>query len=78
LKIDQEFVRDLPQEASSRHVVSAVVSLAKAFSLITVAEAAEDTETLELLRQLGVDRVQGYVIARPAPVNEVLGTKSSR
>jgi len=78
LKIDQEFVRDLPQEASSRHVVSAVVSLAKAFSLITVAEAAEDTETLELLRQLGVDRVQGYVIARPAPVNEVLGTNSSR
>jgi len=72
LKIDREFVRDLSQEAASRHVVSAVVSLARAFSLVTVAEAAEDEATLELLRQLGVDRVQGYVIARPAPVESVL------
>jgi PAS domain S-box-containing protein len=72
LKIDREFVRDLPQETSSRHVISAVVSLAKAFSLTTVAEAAEDEATLEILKELGVDRVQGYVIARPLPVEEVL------
>jgi EAL domain-containing protein (putative c-di-GMP-specific phosphodiesterase class I) len=79
LKIDREFVRDLSQEASSRHVVSAVVSLARAFSLVTVAEAAEDEATLELLRQLGVDRVQGYVIARPGPVESVLeGTRDRR
>jgi PAS domain S-box-containing protein len=78
LKIDQEFVRDLTQEASSRHVVSAVVSLAKAFSLITVAEAAEDEATVELLRELGVDRVQGFVIARPGPLNEVLGARAAR
>jgi len=74
LKIDREFVRDLPQEASSRHVVSAVVSLAKAFNLTTVAEAAEDEATLEILKELGVDRVQGFVIARPGPLSEVLGT----
>jgi EAL domain-containing protein (putative c-di-GMP-specific phosphodiesterase class I) len=49
-----------------------VVSLAKAFSLTTVAEAAEDEATLEILKELGVDRVQGYVIARPLPVEEVL------
>jgi PAS domain S-box-containing protein len=73
LKIDREFVWDLLQEVSSRHVVSAVVSLAKAFCLQTVAEAAEDDATIELLRELGVDRVQGYVIARPGPVDEVLG-----
>ncbi len=78
LKIDQEFVRDLTQEASSRHVVSAVVSLAKAFSLITVAEAAEDEATVELLRELGVDRAQGFVIARPGPLNEVLGAQAAR
>ena len=74
LKIDREFVRDLPQEASSRHVVSAVVSLAKAFSLTTVAEAAEDEVTLEILRELGVDCVQGYVVAYPGPLAAVLGT----
>ena len=72
LKIDRQFVCDLPLEASSRHVVSAVVSLAKAFSMQTVAEGAEDDATLELLKGLGVDLVQGFVIARPGPVAEVL------
>ena len=72
LKIDRQFVCDLAQEASSRHVVSAVVSLAKAFSMQTVAEGAEDDATLEVLKQLGVDLVQGFVIARPGPVAEVL------
>jgi PAS domain S-box-containing protein len=74
LKIDREFVLDLPQETSSRHVVSAVVSLAKAFSLQTVAEGAEDQATLDALKKLGVDYVQGYVIARPGPTAKVLGT----
>jgi len=72
LKIDREFVRDLAQETSSRHVVSAVVNLAKAFSMQTVGEGAEDDATVELLTQLGVGRAQGYVIARPGPVAEVL------
>jgi len=72
LKIEREFVRDLVQETSSRHVVSAVVSLAKAFAMQTVGEGAEDDATVELLRQLGVDRAQGYGIARPGHVAEVL------
>ena len=38
----------------------------------TVGEGAEDEATLELLKELGVDLVQGYVIARPRPVAEVL------
>ena len=78
LKIDGEFVRDLAQETSSRHVVSAVVSLAKAFGLETVAEAAEDEATLALLRDLGVDYVQGFVIARPGPVDQVLKIRADR
>ncbi len=78
IKIDREFIRDLSQEASSRHVVSAVVNLAKAFSMQTVGEGAEDAATLEILKELGVDLVQGYVIARPAPVAEVLTSATER
>jgi EAL domain-containing protein (putative c-di-GMP-specific phosphodiesterase class I) len=73
LKIDVEFVRGLPNDASSRHVVAAVVNLAKAFRLQTIAEGAEDEDTLEILKELGVDCVQGYVIARPRPVADALG-----
>jgi len=78
LKIDREFIRDLSQEASSRHVVSAVVNLTKAFSMQTVGEGAEDVATLGILKELGVDLVQGYVIARPGPAAEVLAPTTGR
>jgi PAS domain S-box-containing protein len=72
LKIDIEFVRDLPLNTSSQHVVRAVVSLAHSFGQQTVAEGVEDDATLEFLRELGVDFAQGYGIGRPAPVRDVL------
>jgi PAS domain S-box-containing protein len=73
LKIDREFVNDLVDEVSSQHVVSAVVNLAKAFGMHTIAEGAEDEQTVDLLRNLGVDHVQGYVIGRPQPISAVFG-----
>ena len=72
LKIDMEFVRDLEVNVASRHVVTAVVSLARGFGQLTVAEGVENAATAELLRELGVDHGQGYHFARPAPVCEVL------
>jgi PAS domain S-box-containing protein len=72
IKIDREFVRDLRDELSSQHVVSAVVNIAKAFGMHTVAEGAEDDDTLRLLRELGVDHVQGYIMGRPTPARETL------
>jgi EAL domain-containing protein (putative c-di-GMP-specific phosphodiesterase class I) len=65
LKIDVEFVRDLPTNRASRYVVEAVTTLARAFDLEIVAEGVEDAETLEVLRELGVDYAQGFHIARP-------------
>jgi len=72
LKIDIEFVRDLPRNAASQHVVRAVVSLARGFGQKTVAEGVEDAETLALLGELGVDLAQGYHLGRPAPAGDVL------
>ena len=72
LKIDMQFVRDLMTSSGSRHVVKAVVSLAEDFDLKTVAEGVEDADTYDLLRDLGVDFAQGYHIARPGPLHEVL------
>jgi PAS domain S-box-containing protein len=73
LKIDAEFVRDLATNDASRHVVSAVVSLARGFGQTTVAEGVEDDVTMQMVRELGVDHAQGYAIARPAPAALVLG-----
>lgn len=62
-----EFVRDATQNPVSQHVITAVVSLAGAFGIRTVAEGVEDLETLELLASLGVDETQGYYLGRPGP-----------
>jgi PAS domain S-box-containing protein len=77
LKIDREFVNDLVDEVSSQHVVSAVVNLAKAFGMHTIAEGAEDEQTVDLLCNLGVDHVQGYVVGRPQPISTVFGDDSA-
>jgi PAS domain S-box-containing protein len=73
LKIDREFVSDLVEEASSQHVVAAVVNLAKAFGMLTIAEGAEDEQTLVLLEGLGVDHVQGFAVGRPQPIGDAFG-----
>jgi diguanylate cyclase (GGDEF)-like protein/PAS domain S-box-containing protein len=70
LKLDIEFVRDLLSNDASRHVVQAVVSLARDFGSQTVAEGVEDADTLALLGELGVDHAQGFHLARPTPFTE--------
>jgi len=73
LKIDQEFVRDLDGEASpvNRHVIEAIVTLARGMGQKTVAEGVETEATLQTIRELGVDYAQGYHFARPAPADDV-------
>lgn len=68
VKIDIEFVRDLATNPGNRHVVAAIVSLAKAFGLLTIAEGVENEETLMLLRASGVDFAQGFHLGGPKPV----------
>ena len=67
LKIDREFVTALASSASDRRVVRSLVAVAREFGCATIAEGVEDGATLELLRTFGVDYVQGFHIARPAP-----------
>ena len=70
VKIDIEFVRDLPENPESQHVVKAIVNLAQGFGRKTVAEGVENEKTLELLEGLGVDYAQGFWIGRPAPLED--------
>jgi PAS domain S-box-containing protein len=73
LKIDIEFVRDLATNQANRDVVEAIVRLARAFNVRTVAEGIEDDATLECLRATGVDFGQGFYLGRPAPIGPLPG-----
>jgi EAL domain-containing protein (putative c-di-GMP-specific phosphodiesterase class I) len=68
LKIDGDFVRDLPASRNDRLVVRAIVDVARGMGRETIAEFVGDAPTLELLGVLGVDHAQGFHIGRPAPL----------
>lgn len=72
LKIDIEFVRDLATNQANRDVVEAIVRLARAFNVRTVAEGIEDDATLECVRAAGVDFGQGFYFGHPAPIGPLL------
>jgi EAL domain-containing protein (putative c-di-GMP-specific phosphodiesterase class I) len=72
LKIDRAFVAGAPQKPSARAIFESSVILAKLLGISSVAEGAEDAEDLALCRELGVDLIQGYFIAKPMPPEEFL------
>jgi diguanylate cyclase (GGDEF)-like protein/PAS domain S-box-containing protein len=73
LKIDGEFIQNLPRSSVDQRMVRAMVDVAAGLGLRTIAEFVESEQTLELLREYGVDFVQGYHVGRPRPLDELLG-----
>ncbi len=71
LKIDGEFIRNLDSSEIDQRMVSAMVEIARALGLRTIAEFVESAPVLERLREFGVDFAQGYHVGRPAPVAEL-------
>jgi diguanylate cyclase (GGDEF)-like protein/PAS domain S-box-containing protein len=69
LKIDGEFIADLPRNETNRLLVRALVGIARGLGKRTVAEFVGDAATLELLRELGVDYAQGFHVAMPQPID---------
>jgi diguanylate cyclase (GGDEF)-like protein len=72
LKIDGSFVRDILRDERAESMVRAIAQLARAMNITTVAEYVETEEIRTRVRTLGVDYGQGFAIAKPVPVNEVL------
>jgi EAL domain-containing protein (putative c-di-GMP-specific phosphodiesterase class I) len=68
VKIDGEFIRELPRAPVDREVVRAVAQLAEVLGFDTIAEGVEDHETASILRSYGVQYGQGYLYGRPAPL----------
>ena len=69
LKIDGSFIRDLPSDPIDYAMVEAIHKIGHVMNLKTVAEWVETEQTLELLREIGIDYGQGYGIAVPAPLD---------
>jgi diguanylate cyclase (GGDEF)-like protein/PAS domain S-box-containing protein len=71
LKIDQSFVRDLPDDEQDAAITTTIIAMAKNLDLKVLAEGVETKEQLQFLKEQGCDEVQGYYFSKPLSAEEV-------
>jgi diguanylate cyclase (GGDEF)-like protein/PAS domain S-box-containing protein len=72
VKLDGEFIQNLPRSEVDEHVVKAIVGVSQALGIKTVAESVADEETIALLQRHQVDYAQGYFVGKPTPLAAAL------
>ncbi|MEA1983792.1 MAG: EAL domain-containing protein [Campylobacterota bacterium] len=70
LKIDQAFVKDLPNDEEDAGITKAVIALGDDLNLKVIAEGVETQEQKEFLIENGCDNIQGYFYSKPVPADE--------
>lgn len=71
IKLDGEFIQNLSRSDFDKHMVRAIVELARSLKIKTIAESVADDETIQLLQRHGIDYAQGYHVGRPQPLSEM-------
>ena len=72
LKIDRGFVRDVTNGSEDAAIISAIVALGRTLNLEIVAEGVETVEQQEFLTNLGCSSLQGFLLGRPMPADELI------
>jgi EAL domain-containing protein (putative c-di-GMP-specific phosphodiesterase class I) len=71
IKIDQSFVYKLATDHQSKALCETIVSIGSSLDIAIVAEGVETSEQLQLLKAMGCDEIQGYLVSRPLPPEEI-------
>ena len=71
IKIDRSFVVDIMSDKGSAAIIQAITGLAAALDMETIAEGVELEEQVEMLLRNGCNNIQGYLLSRPVPIDEV-------
>jgi diguanylate cyclase len=72
VKLDRSFTQALMTSSRTEALVGGTITLAHQLGLTVVTEGVEDQDQLQLLSELGCDRVQGYLMGRPAPLTSLI------
>ena len=71
LKIDKSFIDDIPGSREDEAIVSAIVAMTESMGLDVIAEGVEREEQKVFLEQVGCNKIQGYLYAKPMPADEI-------
>ncbi len=71
LKIDRSFVQSIQSHERKQGVVKTILALGASLGATCIAEGVEEPEQLDFLRQLGCQKVQGFLLARPMPLKQL-------
>lgn len=71
LKIDRVFIKELPFDQEACAITKAIISMAKAMGLKTVAEGAETQDAVNFLKEQGADMIQGYFFSPPVTAERI-------
>lgn len=71
LKIDQDFIRGLPDDEEDSAIAKAVIALTKSLNLSVIAEGVESKEQKDFLIANGCDTIQGYFYSKPVPAHDL-------
>lgn len=74
VKIDQSFIRDIPNSPSDVAIVQSILGMATHLGLHAVAEGVETTDQADFLRDSGCNAMQGYLFCRPLPIHHWIQT----
>jgi EAL domain-containing protein (putative c-di-GMP-specific phosphodiesterase class I) len=72
LKIDRSFVHGLPHDRSDSEIVQTILDLGRRMKFQVIAEGVETDSQLVFLRQFGCSLAQGFLLARPLPLAELM------
>lgn len=72
LKIDREFIKDIPFDESDMHISAVIIFLARQLGFKVVAEGVETIEQLEFLKANHCDLAQGYYFSKPIPAHKAM------
>ncbi len=72
VKIDQSFVRGIPESKDDEAIVEAIIAMAHSLQLKVVAEGVETKEQYDFLRTRGCEMIQGYYFSKPIPASEIV------
>jgi EAL domain-containing protein (putative c-di-GMP-specific phosphodiesterase class I) len=78
IKLDRSFIRSASTQQAARTILESSIDMAKKLGIVTVAEGIETEQDWDLLRQLGCDLAQGYLIARPLESSEFVAWARDR